>query len=157
MKKVIYSILIISSLFMIVGCNTVKESNNQNNKNKQEEKNTNNSNEVVKTVKATINEKEYIINLEDNETTRKFVDKLPQKLKMTDLNDNEKYANLDYTLPEESYYPKHINTGDVMLFGNDCLVIFYKSLDTTYDYTKIGHIDNLPDLGSGNITVKFEK
>ena len=29
-----------------------------------------------------------------------------------------------------------------MLFGNSCLVIFYKSFTTSYSYTKIGHIEN---------------
>jgi hypothetical protein len=43
-----------------------------------------------------------------------------------------------------------------MLYGNDCLVIFYKSFNTTYSYTKIGHIDDLPNLGNGSINVKFE-
>jgi len=44
-----------------------------------------------------------------------------------------------------------------MLFGDNCLVIFYKSFDTSYSYLKIGHINNLPDLGSGNTTVRLEK
>ena len=44
-----------------------------------------------------------------------------------------------------------------MLYGNNCLVIFYKSFDTSYSYTKIGHIDNLDNLGNGSITAKFEK
>ena len=43
-----------------------------------------------------------------------------------------------------------------MLFGNNCLVIFYESFDTSYSYTKIGHIDNLDDLGSNNIEIKIE-
>ena len=44
-----------------------------------------------------------------------------------------------------------------MLFSDNCLVIFYKSFDTSYSYTKIGHIDNLPNLGNGSITVIYEK
>ena len=155
MKKIIYLLLIISSLFVIISCSSTKLNNNQNNK--KEEQNKNNSHEVVKSMKALIDGKEYIINLEDNETAKKFVDKLPQELKMTELNGNEKYVNLDYNLPEKSYYPKQINAGDVMLFGDNCLVIFYKSFNSDFSYTKIGHIDNLPDLGSGNITVKFKK
>lgn len=76
---------------------------------------------------------------------------------MNELNGNEKFAYLDTNLPTNSYSPKHINAGDVMLFGNNCLVIFYKSFDTTYNYTKIGHIDNLPDLGKNNVKVIFKK
>ena len=48
-----------------------------------------------------------------------------------------------------------------MLFGDDCLVVFYQSFATSYSYTKLGKIDN-PDslaevLGSGNIKVKIMK
>ena len=76
---------------------------------------------------------------------------------MNELNGNEKYVYLNNSLPTNSYNPKRINSGDIMLYGNNCLVIFYESFDTSYSYTRIGHIDNLPDLGNENIIVKFEK
>ena len=160
MKKIVYSILIVICLFMVVGCNSKKdETNNQNNSTNQQESNnkSNNSNEVIKSVKAIINGKEYVINLEDNETAKSFANLLPQELNMSELNGNEKYIYLDTALPTNSLNPKRINAGDVMLYGNNCLVIFYKSFDTSYSYTKIGHIDNLLDLGNGSITIKFEK
>ena len=116
-----------------------------------------NVNEDIKNIKVFINNTEYLINLEDNETAKKFTDFLPLELNMSELNGNEKYIYLDKKLPEKSANPGRINAGDVMLYGDNCLVIFYKSFDTTYSYTKIGHIDNLPDLGNGNITVKFER
>ena len=160
MKKIVYSLLIVICLFIAVGCNSKKdETNNQNNSTSQQESNSksNNSNEVIKSVKAIINGKEYVINLEDNETANSFANLLPQELNMSELNGNEKYIYLDTTLPTNSSNPKRINVGDVMLYGNNCLVIFYKSFDTSYSYTRIGHIDDLPNLGNGNITVKFEK
>ena len=160
MKKIVYSLLIIVCLFTVVGCSSKKnEADNQNTQTNQQEKNNelNNSNEVIKSVKAIINGKEYTINLEDNETAKSFANLLPQELNMSELNGNEKYIYLDTTLPTNSSNPKRINAGDVMLYGDNCLVIFYKSFDTSYSYTKIGHINNLPNLGNGNITVKFEK
>ena len=160
MKKIVYSLLIVICLFMVVGCNSKKdETNNQNNSTNQQESNnkSNNSNEVIKSVKAIINGKEYVINLEDNETANSFANLLPQELNMSELNGNEKYIYLDTTLPTNSSNQKRINTGDVMLYGHNCLVIFYKSFDTSYSYTKIGHIDNLPNLGNDSISVKFEK
>ncbi len=108
-------------------------------------------------VKAIIDSKEYKIKLEDNKTAKEFVKLLPQEFKMTELNGNEKYIYLDTTLPTDSYKPNHIETGDIMLFGDNCLVVFYKSFDTSYSYTKIGHIDNFPDLSDDNINIKFEK
>ena len=145
-----YIILIIISLFVIIGCT------------KQEadiilENDKSNINEVISSMKIIINENEYILNIENNETARSFVNMLPQEFNMSELNGNEKYVYLNNDLPTNSYSPKHINAGDVMLFGNNCLVIFYKSFDTVYSYTKIGHIDNLPDLGNNNILVKFQQ
>jgi hypothetical protein len=46
-----------------------------------------------------------------------------------------------------------------MLFGSDCLVLFYESFSTSYSYTKIGYIDDPNELenaiGSGNIQITF--
>ena len=114
-------------------------------------------NNEVSTMKAIINNIEYVIKLESNETVNSLINLLPIEITMNELNGNEKYIYLDNTLPTNSYNPNRINAGDVMLYGNNCLVIFYKSFDTSYSYTKIGHIDNLEDLGTGNITVKLEK
>lgn len=139
MKK----ILILFLLILCVGCTKM-----DNQEIKKEE---------VSNVKVIINEKEYILNLEDNKTVDKFLELLPSDFNMTELNGNEKYIYLDKTLPTDSMYPKHINAGDVMLYGNNCIVVFYKSFDTKFSYTKIGHIDNLPDLGSDDITIHFEK
>lgn len=148
MKKII-CILIIMVFIMATGCNS--KSNNS------EDNISNGSNEVINSVKIVIDEKDYSINLENNETAKSFVNMLPQKLNMEELNGNEKYTYLDSKLPTNSYKPKHINKGDVMLYGDNCLVVFYKSFDTSYSYTKLGHIDNLPDLGNNNVVVIIEK
>ena len=102
-----------------------------------------------------INNKKLTVNLENNSTTAALISLLPLNISMSDLNGNEKYAYLDSPLPTNVYSPKRIEAGDVMLFGNNCLVIFYKSFDTNYDYSKIGHIDNLPELGNGSINVNW--
>lgn len=159
MKKIIYYLLILILLFINIGCNSKKENNSINNN--QEDNIKNNKSSYIKkeinTMKVIINKKEYIINLEDNETVKSFINSLPQELEMSELNGNEKYVYLDKSLPTNSENIKRIKAGDVMLYGNNCLVIFYKSFNTSYSYTKIGHIDNLPDLGDGNIKVTFEK
>ena len=159
-ERILVSILIIVSIFIIPGCDSKNNDNKINNNvnSKKETKETeSNSNEVTNSVKVTINGKQYKIQLEDNETAESFVNLLPQEFNMSELNGNEKYIYLDTTLPTNSSNPKHINSGDVMLYGNNCLVIFYKSFDTSYSYTIIGHIDNLDNLGNGSITAKFEK
>ena len=62
-------------------------------------------------------------------------------------------AYLDESLPTNTYSPKYIEAGDVMLFGDNCLVIFYKSFDTSYSYSKIGHINNLPEFDNESMSV----
>ena len=142
MKKIIIFLLII--VMFITGCNKQKTNNTITDINE------------VKSMKIIIDNKEYIINLEKNETVNNLINLLPLELNMNELNGNEKYVYLDKSLPTDSYKPGNIEVGDVMLYGNNCLVIFYKSFDTPYSYTKIGHIDNLPDLGNKNITVRIE-
>ena len=148
-KKIIYTILIILFITIVIAyCIKIKII-------KKNE--SNNSNEVISTVKILIDNKEYNITFEDNETTKSLISLLPLEFDMNELNGNEKYIYLDNILPTNSYNPKYINAGDIMLYGNNCLVIFYKSFNTSYSYTKIGHIDNLSDLGNSSIKVKIYK
>ena len=149
-KNIIICVLAISLLIMITGCN--KKESISSNKIVEDK----NSNKVINSVKAIIEKKEYTINLENNSTAKSFANMLPQELTMSELNGNEKYVYLDNTLPENSSSIKKVIAGDVMLYGNNCLVIFYKSFNTLYSYTKIGHIDNLPDLNGDRITVLFK-
>ena len=124
----------------------------------QETSITNNNEKENKMAKiyASLNNEKLEINLEENSTTSALVKLLPLDITMNDLNKNEKYAYLDESLPTNTYSPKHIEAGDVMLFGDNCLVIFYESFDTSYSYSKIGHINNLPSLDNGNISISIE-
>ena len=88
------------------------------------------------------NNKIFKVVFEDNKTVKSLTQKLPITLEMSDLNDKEKYCYLDFILPTDAESVKNIKKGDIMLFGNSCLVIFYKSFKTSYSYTKIGHIEN---------------
>ena len=116
------------------------------------------SREITRTIiKINIENKIYTVALEQNETAKEFINMLPQEFNMSELNGNEKYVYLDKKLPTNEYNPKQIEAGDIMIYGNNRLVIFYKSFDTSYRYTKIGHIENLNNLGSENVFVKFEK
>ncbi len=167
MKKGIKIFLIILAILVIVLLADMVQLKFFNNRNLDSQTNISNEdinkNEVdkimedVTNINVSINNQKYNAIIENNETARSFISKLPQEFNMKELNGNEKYIYLDETLPTNSYNPKHIEKGDIMLYGNDCLVIFYKSFDTNYSYTRIGHIDNLPDLGNNSVIVKFEK
>jgi len=79
---------------------------------------------------------------------------------MTELNNNEKYYDLPTNLPTNASVGGNIKVGDLMLYGNNTLVLFYESFDTSYSYTKLGYVDNptglAAALGNGNVVVKFE-
>ena len=100
-----------------------------------------------------INNKDYSVILENNETVKALTEKLPMTINMSELNGNEKYYYLPDSLPQKSENIGTVKTGDIMLFGDNCLVIFYKSFKTSYRYTKIGHIENNSELEKvlGNI------
>ena len=131
--------------------NTSEETNNNKNNEGGEE-------EMKLNIK--IGDKNFTATLEDNATTREFINKLPLTINMSELHGNEKYYYFDESLPTNTERIRNINTGDLMLYGSDCLVLFYDSFSTSYSYTRLGHIDNPEGLanavGSGNVEVTFE-
>ncbi len=125
-----------------------------------ESKATNNEEKASDIMQITVGDKQFSITTEQNETFTALKEMLPLTLDMSELNGNEKYYYLDTALPSAPEKVGHINEGDIMLYGDSCIVVFYKSFDTSYTYTKIGHIDDtsgLADvLGTGSVTVTFE-
>ena len=102
----------------------------------------------------------FRVSLESSDTVTALTEMLPLTLDMSELNGNEKYYYLDTSLPSSPEKAGHISEGDIMLYGDNCLVVFYESFDTPYSYTKIGHISDtsgLADaLGKDDVTVTFE-
>jgi hypothetical protein len=83
------------------------------------------------------------------------------KVTMTELNGNEKYYRLPDDLPTNASNPMAIQAGDLMIYGSRTLVLFYKSFPTSYEYTRLGRINDTKGLaaalGSGSVTVSFKK
>ncbi len=151
--------IIFGFLITVTGCNndqTIQDVDKNNEVNDVVEDESE-DNETVATINVVIDGKNYIANLENNETVLEFLKMLPLTLHMSELNGNEKYYYLDNTLPTNFVNPENIEAGDIMLYGDDCLVIFYESFKTSYSYTKIGHIENMPHLDSNSITIQFTR
>lgn len=107
----------------------------------------------------TVGEQRFAITLDDSEPARALVRLLPLTLEMTELNANEKYATLPQRLPAHAVRPGTIRNGDLMLYGTDTLVIFYRTFESTYAYTRLGRVDS-PDqlveaLGRSDVSVHF--
>jgi hypothetical protein len=107
-----------------------------------------------------IGQKAFAATLSDNATAAAFKKLLPLSVTMTELNGNEKFARLSVTVPTQASMPPAIRTGDLMMYGANTLVLFYKSFRTTYSYTNIGRLDDPTGLegalGSGDVEVTFD-
>lgn len=121
--------------------------------------NMNNQSEDIK-INLIVNNKTFSATLNNNETVKELISMFPMTLHMSDLNANEKYHYLDSSLVTNSSNTRRINAGDIKLYGNNCLVVFYDSFNTSYSYTDLGKVDNvegfISELGRGNVTMTFE-
>ena len=99
--------------------------------------------------------------LEDNAAAKKFMEKLPLEISMTELNGNEKYYRFGERFPSNDSRFSTIHEGDLLLWSSNTVVLFYKTFSSGYSYTRLGKILNTGGLsnavGRGNITVRFEK
>lgn len=106
-------------------------------------------------VQVKIDGAKYGMALEENETARALMARLPLAMEMQELNGNEKYYYMDAALPANEERVGQVRRGDVMLYGDDCLVIFYEDFATEYRYTRVGRIGELPELGKGSVRVEI--
>lgn len=106
-----------------------------------------------------VGDQNFTATLEESETTRTLLSRLPLTVTMKEMNGNEKFYYLPASLPTQSRQPGTIRTGDLMLYGSDCLVLFYETFSSSYRYTRLGRIDDptglAAALGRGSVEVIF--
>lgn len=136
--------------------NSGSGNNNGNNDNGNNE----GENQMNRSMTIRVGDHSFEATLEDNATARAFAALLPMTVTMNELNGNEKYHYLSENLPTNSYRPGTIRNGDLMLYGFNCVVLFYETFSSSYSYTRFGQLDNpsglASALGQGNVTVTFE-
>ncbi len=115
----------------------------------------------LQSFKIIVNEKEFDAEAYNTDAAKEFYGMLPIKIKMSELNGNEKFYYMNKTFTEDEEKAGIINTGDIMLYGNNCIVLFYETFQSNYTYTKIGYIKNpsglARELGKGDVEVSFSK
>ncbi len=97
--------------------------------------------------------------LEENETVSALVEMMresPVVIQMSDYSGFEKVGSLRTSLPASNSQTT-TQTGDIVLYNGNQIVIFYGS--NSWSYTRLGHIDDLTGweeaLGRGDVTVIF--
>lgn len=117
--------------------------------------------EAVGSMLVTIDGRELAVTLDDSEAARAFAALLPLELDMRDVNGNEKFAALADPLPSHASAPGRIEAGDLMLYGDDGVVLFYESFSSPYSYTRLGRVDDPSALAAladaASIHATFER
>ena len=155
---VVFFLLIIFVLFFIMinkFNNDLESSGNENTLERE------NMIEFQNNISMVVNGNNYSITLENNSSAKKLYSLLPLEITMNELNNNEKYYYFEDLFPTSETKINNIEIGDILLYGNNCLVLFYESFSTEYSYTRIGKVDN-PDnlkdvLGNGSVLITFTK
>ena len=112
-------------------------------------------------LKISVNGKELTATLEDNSSARALADLLKQgdiTIEMSDYGNFEKVGDLPQSLPRND---ETITTvpGDIILYQGNKITIYYD--ENTWDFTKLGSIDNITKeelkaiLGGGDVTVSL--
>ena len=110
-------------------------------------------------LKISVNGTELTATLEDNSSAQALTELLKQgniTVDMSDYGNFEKVGNLPQSLPKSD---EKITTvpGDIILYQGNKITIYYA--ENTWDFTKLGHIDNITQeelkalLGGGEVTV----
>lgn len=118
-----------------------------------------NAEDAAVKVNVLVGDRSFTAVLYDNASAEALAAMLPMTLDMSELNGNEKYFYFEGSLPSAAGSVGSIKNGDLMLYGSDCLVLFYEDFQTSYSYTRIGYIEEPAGLkealGSGSVEVAF--
>lgn len=116
---------LVISLFCLQLFACTQENNIQPENNQNEAENIN-----TIEIEILIGTSSFSATFEDNATVKAFIERLPMTITMTNLNNNEKYTDLT-GLPANASNPGTIQNGDLMLYGSNTLVLFYKTFSTS--------------------------
>ena len=106
-----------------------------------------------------VGEHRFAITLANANAARALAAQLPLTLEMAELNGNEKHADLSQALPTDASRPGTLHNGDLMLYGSNTLVVFYKTFRSSYSYTRLGRVNDPAGLeqvlGQGSVRIVF--
>ena len=101
-----------------------------------------------------INDNFYVIELEDTEIAKDLLYMSPFKLNM-EKEQKSLRGYLNNSLSGDGSYFSKASVGDVMLYNNNCLVIFLEDEELDDNYALIGRIANFGTINDNTIEVSF--
>ena len=115
------------------------------------------------TIQIKVNNKVLSVKLENNSSTKAFIEKLREGdiiVNAHDYGNFEKVGDLGFNLPTND---KKITTepGDLILYQGNQITLYYDT--NTWSFTKLGKVQNVSQeelkqiLGDGNVTLVFTK
>lgn len=111
-------------------------------------------------VTISVGGKQFEASLLNNASSQALIARMPLTINMSEMNGNEKYYYLPSSLPTDTRSIGTIHTGDLMLYGSDCLVLFYEDFSTSYRYTRLGAVSSPAGLsealGRSEVKVTFQ-
>ena len=114
----------------------------------------------IQTLTVTIGEKKFTLQLANTQAAKEFAEATPFELEMDDQNGVGKHYSGE-SLPTAAYDVGTIHAGDLLLYEDSDITLFYKDFETSYRYTKIGKITDpnglAEALGAGSVNVIFTK
>ena len=156
-KKYKGSVLAIFLVILLAGCGVagstdeeenpkiqvrdIKEETDQTDEEALKDTNTENQADMEENqIMIEVNGQSFLVKLYDNATAAALLEKLPMR-------------------PSAVVDIGEIRTGDFMLYGSDCLVLFFQDFSTSYSYTRIGYIEDREGfadaLSDGTVKIQF--
>ena len=163
-KKIIIYII----AFIVCGVIAFVIYNNITDHNKDDNINTDNSKDELidssnetktfeeKLLGVEINGFMYIMELEDNNSSKDLLYESPLVIKM-DKESKGFYGYLSSSLSSEEKGSKHASKGDIMLYNNNCIYLFLEEIDLDEAYILLGHLEEFDNvlIEDDSIELKF--
>lgn len=114
----------------------------------------------MKKIKFTINNKEFIGNLNESKAASQLYDQLPITTSFTQKGGYEYYCVLPKPLSTDPVLLDFAEAGSIMLYLSSYLAVFYNDLEPVLEYTVLGKLESTDglkaalDAGYNSITIE---
>ena len=102
-----------------------------------------------------IDGKRYTAVTEVSYASENFIKNTPVSIEMTDEDGNHKYGCTYFKFTGEAARTNTIKKGDILIYGDSCIVIATKDFNSSGKYKKVAHINDMNGFPVGNFRVSF--